>query len=516
MSSSTERKLRQAAAAAGTDKKSAAAKEAAEKAKKEKRSWTIGTVVVAAIIIFALVVNYFPTQKLTAVKFGEEKSSVAELNYYYGNAFQNWYGSYGSYASYFGLDVSKGLSGLKAQQCNMLENGTWSDYFLQLAKSQMQEIKALVSYADANGITLSAEEKAKAEASLDALGTNVLAYGYKNLESYLKTNYGTGVTRAVALACSLDGELASKAYNAYMESLSYSEEELGEHYASFEGSKDYYSISYYLVSAENVTAVDADGNETSAPDATTKAAAQSEAKAILAAYEQSENKSAEDFAAAVAEVKEGAAANENRLSGASLASYAFNEWVKDSARAEGDTTMVPNSDESGWYVVRFGSHDDNNYNTVSVRHILVKAAADENGKYSDEAIAAAEAKANEIYAEWKSGAMTEESFAELAEKYSEDGGSNTNGGLYEQIYKNQMVEEFNDFCFAGHKTGDTAIVFNNGGYCGYHIVYFVGEGECYADLLAKSDLINTAMDEWIVSLAEPFAPVDAFGLRFAA
>ena len=33
----------------------------------------------------------------------------------------------------------------------------------------------------------------------------------------------------------------------------------------------------------------------------------------------------------------------------------------------------------------------------------------------------------------------EDSFAELANQYSDDAGSNTNGGLYEDVYKNQMV-----------------------------------------------------------------------------
>ena len=65
----------------------------------------------------------------------------------------------------------------------------------------------------------------------------------------------------------------------------------------------------------------------------------------------------------------------------------------------------------------------------------------------------------EILAEFNSGDKTEDSFAELANKYSEDEGSNTNGGLYENIAKGQMVQEFNDFCFADHKAGDTGIVY---------------------------------------------------------
>ena len=68
---------------------------------------------------------------------------------------------------------------------------------------------------------------------------------------------------------------------------------------------------------------------------------------------------------------------------------------------------------------------------------------------------------------WKDGDATEESFAALANKLSEDPGSNTNGGLYKQVYKGQMVSEFNDWCFdESRKAGDTGIVANDAGIAG--------------------------------------------------
>lgn len=76
---------------------------------------------------------------------------------------------------------------------------------------------------------------------------------------------------------------------------------------------------------------------------------------------------------------------------------------------------------------------------TAMRHILVKAEADGNGEYSDAAIAAAHEKAEMIYEKWLSGPQTKESFAAYAEKYSEDGGSNTSGGLYGDIHGGQMV-----------------------------------------------------------------------------
>ena len=110
-------------------------------------------------------------------------------------------------------------------------------------------------------------------------------------------------------------------------------------------------------------------------------------------------------------------------------------------------------------------------NMVNVRHILIQPEDTE----SDESWAEAEAEAQRIYDEWKAGEATEESFADLATEYTQDPGSQTAGGLYEDVYPGQMVTEFNDWCFAdGRAVGDSGIVKTS---YGYHIMFFSGEGE---------------------------------------
>ena len=184
------------------------------------------------------------------------------------------------------------------------------------------------------------------------------------------------------------------------------------------------------------------------------------------------------------------------------------------SRKAGDVSVIEDSDGEGYTVVAFISRDDNHYATARVRHILVKAEADEDGNYTDEAKAAAERRAEEILAEFNAGDKTEESFAALAEQYSEDTGSNTNGGLYENVPKGQMVEEFDAFCFEGHKKGDTAIVYGeSSSYAGYHVMYYVGEGELYSNLIAENSLINEAMSEWMNAMLEGYEPSTGFWLR---
>lgn len=134
-------------------------------------------------------------------------------------------------------------------------------------------------------------------------------------------------------------------------------------------------------------------------------------------------------------------------------------------------------------------------NMVNVRHILIEPEKDidsdddlEGDTSSEEAWAAAEKRANEIYADWQND-PTEDNFALCASDFSSDPGSLNNGGLYEDIYPNQMVAEFNDWCFDdARKPGDTGIVKTE---YGYHIMYYVGEGdETYWHSVAKSDCTN--------------------------
>lgn len=114
-------------------------------------------------------------------------------------------------------------------------------------------------------------------------------------------------------------------------------------------------------------------------------------------------------------------------------------------------------------------------NNVNVRHILITPEEqNSDGTYTDEAWAAAEQKANELLAQWQKD-PTEENFAALANQNSDDPGSNTTGGLYEEVRPGQMVTEFDAWCFdTDRKVGDAAIVKTT---YGYHIMFFAGYGE---------------------------------------
>lgn len=516
MSASTEKKMRQAAREAGTDKKTLAMeKEAREKAK-QKRRWTLGTIAVILLIAFIFFLNSNLLYKATALTIDDENYSASQMSYYYGEQYYYMVNQYGSYVSLFGLDTSSGIKGLDNQPCTVsTEEMSWRDYFIQTAESTLVQEKALRDYAAENGIELTQEELDAVEANFDGMDEYATSQGFASVDNLFAANYGPGVNADMVRSAYRDSTLASKALTQYTDGLEFSQDEIDQKYESYNGDKEYFDYAYYYVTAATTEVTGDDGETTTEVSDEALAEAEDTANAILDAYLSGEEENyLERLDTAVAsQVEDGSATHPSKTQGGSLGSY--KEWMMDSARKAGDATVIADSTGGGYYVVLFLSRDNNDYNMAQVRHILIKAVADEDGNYTEEAKAEALAKAEDILAEYEAGDKTEESFAALAEEYSEDTGSNTNGGLYDSVTKGQMVEEFDKFCFEGHKPGDTAIVYGeSSSYAGYHVMYYVGEGENYADYIARTDLENEAVSQWLSEITAAYTPVEGFGMRF--
>ena len=529
MSASTEKKNRKAAREAGNDKKQLAAQEAEKKRAKSRVRWILTAAALVVLFAFIFFINLnsdmFYT-KTTALTVGDRNYTPAEVNYYYANAYQNYvsnlnntYGSYGT--ALVGLNTNQGIRGLASQTCSLLEDGgTWRDFFLDMAEQSIIRNKALGDYAKENGIALTDEEIAS---QVDSLFTGLDDYakeqGFSNVNGFLAASFGPGVNMDVVRKAATESALANKVLQTVQDGLEYSQEALDEYYDSLKGSADYFDYAYYYVAAESVETETTDENgeatTTSEPNDQTRTEARATAEAIVTAYKDGDDieDPVERFRAAVSSQVEGAEPQElTRVTGSSL-NPEFLSWATEE-RALGDITTVADSTGNGWFVMLFMNRDDNTGNVVNVRHILITAEASEDGSFTEEALAAAHARAEEILAEYEAGEKTEEAFAALANQYSEDPGSNTTGGLYENIVPGQMVDEFNDFCFAPHKSGDTGIVdANRGDYAGSHVMYFVGQGDTIRNLVARSGLSSEDMQEWLNQALEGIEAVQGSGYK---
>ena len=471
MSASTERKNRAAAIAAGTDKKTLAAKEAEEKARKSKRKWIIGSIAVILCIALVLFLSSPIMYRITTAEtVGGQNYSPAEINYFRATSKSSLSGyGYDTMVNYFGQETADQL----------LENDV---------NSKLIRNTALLNYAKEQGISLSAAEK-KAAAEATKTQMQYLRDGAKtngvSLSTYMSYIFGAGVNENVIRGIMEENSLTSKAMFSKFLEMSYSPEELTAFYEDpVDG--DLFSYATYLVTAE---------------EGADPAEAKTAAEALVAGFQDGYDGEtdlitafndllAEDF-------PETSATERTNILGSDLEAD-LRDWLVAGERQPGDVTAV--EAENGWTVVLFREHSDNSQDTVSVRHILIMAEADENGVYTDEAKAAAKAKAEEILAAFQAGEQSEAEFAVLASLYSEDSGSSGAGGLYTGIEPGQMVPEFDEFCFADHNYGDTGIVYgDNGGYAGYHIMFYVGRMSA-RDANALDNLRGDAMNDWLTEL----------------
>ena len=493
MSASREKKRRQEylAANGGIDPK--AAREADRK-KAEKRSLTLYTTLAIVVAVLAVAMfgyklvnnSSFLNRNRTAVTIDGVEYSVADVSYYYYNAYRNEMQN--GYASYF-IDSSQPLS---AQTYIFDTSITWADHFRQQAITTMKLVQAAVKGAESEGMTLGEEEIEKLNSQIEYVkelaDENNVSY-----KQYLTAMYGQYMTPEIYeenLELSL---LATMYTTAHYDSLTYTDEEIQAYYEEHKNSYDIVDGIYVTVSGKPETKKDEDGKEIE-PTEEEKTAALNAAKEladnILVTYEAGE----ENLESYVKALKATYTASTELTYTSGFAM----DWLFDEARVAGDHEVIFDEENSTYYVVIFNGRQREEAPSYDVRHILITEAnldlAEGEQAADGELLLAAQA----VLDKWDG---TEDGFAKLAEEYTQDTGSVANGGLYEDVNKGDMVTQFNDWCYAeGRKAGDTGIVETT---YGQHIMYFVGYGDTqYWYNACKTAMANEAYTEWETALVK--------------
>ena len=501
MSASSKKKLRKEQNTAQLTERQIAEQ---QEAKKLKLYTTLFVTAVAVMLVAAIIfgVSTFVTgsgmkeKNTVAVTVGQHDISNAELNYFYIDSVNNYYSQYGQYISLFGLDATKPLN---EQFYNEEAGQTWADYFVESATNSAQSVYALNDAAAAEGFTMGEAETAQIESTISTIEMYATLSGYQSADTYLKAMYGNGASMKTYRAYLEKSMLADAYYTAHADSLTYDDAALREVDAADPAAFSAYSYNYYYLAASKF-------EDSEDKIAAAKAAAESLTENVTTAEEL-------DAAIAALSINEGTEASSTACNDYNYANVntSYVEWITAAERKVGDITVIPSeTDEiNGYYVVLFRGSNDNTYALKNVRHILVSfehnhVEGEEHDHtevtYTEEEIAAAKAEAEEILAQWKSGEATEDSFAALANEKSDDG-DGTTGGLYEEIFKGQMVAAFQDWCFDASRTaGDTGIVETE---YGFHVMYFVGDSETnYRDYLIRNQLKSEDLDAWYTGLVD--------------
>ncbi len=499
---------------------------------------SISAFVALCILFFIVLGSGIPQRTISALTVGSEKISVAEYNFHYYSAVNNYIKTmenYGMTVDSLGLDTTKSLD--DQAYPGGAEGETWGSYFRTQTNSSVQEITALYLEAKAAGTVLSDELKKNIDDSMESL-RQYCESSDTTMSKYLSQTYGKGVNESVLRRALEKANLANEYSTKKTESITYTDDELLSYYNAHKADIDMIDYRSFVISGAAPTQTDttdelSDAASSAAspspsPDAAADAAAaeanaaaqkaamaaaKTKADAMLSSITDEASFGAVALEYASADEKEAYAAPEATLVKKGTASQMGEElkaWLYDDARKPGDKTVI--ASESDYTVVYMVRRYRDEESTVNVRHILIQPEMAEGADTAtDEQKAAAKEKADALYAEWKSGEATETSFAALAQANSSDTGSSSNGGLYENVYTGQMVDSFDAWCFdSARKPGDSGIVETD---YGYHIMYFSSLSSSYWKVQVKDAMVSAANDTYSKEILDKYKLTEkSFGL----
>ncbi len=506
-----------------------------EQEEKERRSLRIKVIaVVAVLVLMAAFVLFFNSSFLnthgTAVSINGTSYSAADFNYFYVSAYNQYYTQYeqmynyyGDYVSYF---MSLPTSGSSFREQAYSDTQTWAEYFEESALSNMQAVTALCDAAEAEGFTLTDEDLAGIDSDIESLEESVKSADssyYSDLSSYLRFMYGKGMTESVYRK-NVERMLLASNYSASKEeSFTFTDTELSDYYAEHKDEYDYITYRTYFISAT----LDEDDEETEEDEAAASfddamMVAEMNAEAFL---EDMENGSSfVEVAASFDSISVDEVSDATTAQGSSLSSD-YSEWLLDSSRVEGDVTSIAVGTEedysgAGYYIVYFIERDDNNYNTRNLYYIrkAAETVSEEDYETTEEyefALTAAESSAeeyiDELLDEYNSSASTGmDAMESLYETHVDDVDE---GGELTEIGKHSLVESMAEWLFDDSRVeGDVGTIYDES--YGWFLVYYNGEGDTNANVLANTDMLDEAYDEWYDGLVEPYTSETGWTMRF--
>lgn len=471
------------------------AKKSPQMTKAKKVIGKVVAIVLAVVVCLAAVYGIFnffgiPQKVLTAATIGDERVPVAKYNFYYMDMYLNTYNQSQSYDSQYGAGYGAMYTGYDSSKSPMEqeypgtledfegESATWADYFRVQSLKYLQTYLAYAKLAKEAGMSLDEDELADIDEQVESIRSSAESNDY-SLDRYLTKIYGKGVNEKLLREVMEERQLAYKYAQQKQEDVEtgVTDAQIEEEYTANPAEYALVTLNGFVVSADTSAIADdaTDDEKTAATEAAmadAKAKAEGYAAKVNSAETLLEQAKAYNSTATEASVKL------EDVTGTTLAStfsQAASDWAYAAERAVGDVTVVETSKGYAVLYMAVLPHKDMS-KPVDVRHILIQfdTTTDESGNTVALTSAEKEAyyqQAQAIYNQFLEN-PTEENFATLANNNSDDTGSNTNGGLYEDVHVGDMVTAFNDWCFdPNRKPGDSGIIETN---YGYHVMYYVG------------------------------------------
>lgn len=531
MSASREKKQRRGDPEQGLTQKQRAELREKKAAKQKTVLYTAIGVIIAILVVILLVWHSGIFQRgTTALTVDGRTYNVNDVDYYFHTEVIKAYNS--SYGSSFDTQTD-----LREQYVDEEQTQTYYDYFMNLAIQDLTQVAALENAADEAGFTLSEEDEANIKDEITSIKDYSAQLGYADFNGYLKANFGKYMTAGAFENCVRRDMLATNFKQDYSDKLDITDDEIQTYYDEHKDQLDSFDYRYIFVDGSAPSGTDADGNAVDPTEAETAAAmqtAKTKADEFAAAVKAADDKDATFAELAPNYVSESSKDSytedpdyslQSGVVGSNVAAQTYGSWLLDASRTAGDVDVIEGS--TGYYVVLFLDRYLDETPTADIRHILIKAEltqeddpstedVDESTVPTQEALDAAKAKAQSLLDQWNAGDKTAESFGELANANSDDPGSNTNGGLYEKVYKGYFTI-FDSWLFGDEtrQPGDTTLIENtNSGQQGWCVVYYQGADDPVWKNTADSALRTDGLNTWLTSLTEGLEATQGDGIKY--
>lgn len=446
----------------------------AEQKKKEEREKKITTIVGILLVVgLVCLVASFPVRTWvtvhgTYITVGDEKVSRVEFDYNYNLVLNNYLSQNYYFLSLLGLNLSGDLS-----QQMFSDTLTWKDFFEEMTVDNLKRTKALKKEMEAAGFTVDIEEEYAEYRQL--LQDQASAAGM-TVNAYVQEIYGTYATLSRIQDFVKESLMTTAYYNHVRDEKKPSDQEITDYYEENKDSYDSVDYRIITVNAELPTEPTKLADPVDETDETpTESGEETEYEPSEAEIEFAMQQAKAEADEAEKTVFTEGELNENMLR--SLVYSALREWLFDSARTSGDTTVIEDTTNNCYYVLAFVDRYLDQTPSADLRIIMT-----------------VDGNPQAILDEWKAGAATEESFAALADQYNDPTYIDAEGGLVEGQVPSGLPEELENWIHDSSRTaGDTAAITLEDSEASY-VLYYIGRN----DPLWKLEVRETLLDDIIM------------------
>jgi len=551
MSGSKNRKQRKNQRDSGFDLSNQKDREAEQARRKQTRTTVIVLIAIAVVSVVVLFLNSgLFYRSMTALNVDGQRFSIADMNFYLALVAPEG----GEEEAIEAAVRSTMLHRRAVEEGLELDEAAWAqinmslDEIISAAEFHGVSVGQFLAFNYGRGVNLRLIERRLEFESLGGMYETLYqerlhgTYSEAELEAYYmehRDEYDRVLFRVFDLTFDATGEgglamedaveIAEALYEATLGTLPLGIEPAPEPAAVEEADESEYETPVTLPA--EIDDEDEDADEAEAEDADDdepEDEPEVEAPAAAAPVDDSAEAREARFLDAVSEMRDDAEAQTLRnQTRAEAGFWEYADWLLDDNRQPGDVTVFEGSDTIS--VLYFVGTDDNRFHAANVRHILIRpeevdffdeegelleAFQGEDGEFDEllimaaqeEVHAAAEERAEEILAEWRTDGATEEAFIALVREYSEDNWQmNRSPGLFEEIGRNSpLVPEFLAWSIdEARQPGDAGVV---GTQFGAHVMYFVGWNEelYHRHALAQWDKAAEDYQAWVEEAVEGF------------